>query len=131
MGFSELSNYGCLPGKAGGSPCCTRGFTDSADLSEDSWVAFAYWNLGVMQMAQSVDYLYRSGSLDKTLWESEIQRAAMILTLPGVNQWWHAGGRTQLTPEFVELIECTESRVKLFNWEKGRGFVPFVPPSNS
>jgi hypothetical protein len=24
MGFLELSNYGCLPGKAGGSPSFTR-----------------------------------------------------------------------------------------------------------
>ena len=108
----------------------TRGFADSADLSEDSWVAFAYWNIGVMQMAQAVDYLYKSGSLDRTLWESEIQRAALILALPGVSQWWHAGGRTQFTPEFVELIESTKSEMTPFNWEKGRGFVPFVPPAS-
>ncbi len=108
----------------------TRGFTDSADLSEDSWIAFAYWNNGVMQMAQAVDYLYRSGSLDKSLWESEIQRAALILALPGVSQWWNAGGRTQFTPEFVNLIESTECKMTPFNWEEGRGFIPFVPSSS-
>ena len=34
-------------------------------------------------MAQSVDYLYRSGSLDRELWEAEMNRAAGILTAPG------------------------------------------------
>ena len=104
----------------------TKGFSDSSDLSEGSWVSFAYWNMGVMQMTQAMDYLYREGSLDQALWASEIDRAALILALPGVRQWWDAGGRTQLTPQFVELIESTESTMTPFYWEEGRGFVPLA-----
>ena len=106
----------------------TRGFEDSAQLTEDSWVAFAYWNNGIMQMAQAMNYLYRSGSLDESLWESEMQRAALILALPGVRQWWDAGARTQFTPEFVALIESIETAMTPYGWEDGRGFVPYAAP---
>ena len=52
------------------------GNADSANLSNESFVSFAMWNLGLMQMAQATDYLYRTGSLDRDLWETEINRAA-------------------------------------------------------
>ncbi len=55
------------------------GNADSANLSNESFVAFAMWNLGVMQMAQATDYLYRSGSLDRELWEAEVNRCVLEL----------------------------------------------------
>jgi hypothetical protein len=109
----------------------TRGFTDAADLTEDSWIAFAYWNIGFMQMAQAIDRMYRSGSLEHDLWESEIDRARLILGLPGVRQWWDAGGRTQFTQDFVELMESKETSMTPFDWKEGRGFVQFTPPNES
>ncbi len=95
---------------------------DSTSLSNESFVAFAMWNLGVMQMAQATDYLFRTGSLDRDLWETEINRAAGILAMPGVRQWWDAGGNTQLTPRFVKLLESTQSSVAYWNWDSERGF---------
>jgi hypothetical protein len=109
----------------------TRGFTDSADLSEDSWIAFAYWNIGFMQIAQAIDYMYRSGSLDHSLWASEIDRARLVLGLPGVRQWWDAGGRTQFTSDFVELMEAKNSSMTPFDWKEGKGFVSFSPPDKN
>jgi len=98
------------------------GNIDSANLSEESFISFAMWNMGVMQMAQAVDYLYRSGSLDRNLWEAEINRAAGFLSVPGVRQWWDAGGKTQLTPQFVELMESTQSSIAYWDWDPDRGF---------
>ena len=98
------------------------GNIDSANLSEGSFVSFAMWNMGVMQMVQAVDYLYRSGSLDRNLWEAEINRAAGILSVPGVRQWWDAGGKTQLTPQFAELMESTQSSIAYWDWDADRGF---------
>ena len=98
------------------------GNADSANLSNESFVSFAMWNLGLMQMAQATDYLYRTGSLDRDLWETEINRAAGILAFPGVRQWWDAGGNTQLTPSFVKLLESTESSIAYWNWDSERGF---------
>ena len=124
----QLSMATLNPGRA---EMFTRGFTDSAELSEDSWIAFAYWNVGFMQMAQAMNYLYESGSLDRALWESEVDRARLILALPGVRQWWDAGGRTQFTPDFVELMESEETSMTPFGWREGRGFIPYTPPDRA
>ncbi len=98
------------------------GNADSTNLSNESFISFAMWNLGLMQMAQATDFLYRTGSLDRDLWETEINRAAGILAMPGVHQWWDAGGNTQLTPRFVKLLESTRSNSAYWNWDSERGF---------
>ena len=104
------------------------GVEDSRNLDEDSFISFAMWNMGIMQMAQTTDYLYRQGSIDRALWETEINRAAGILSLPGVRQWWNAGGRTQLSPDFVSLIESVEPDMSTWAWEEGKGFVTYEVP---
>lgn len=98
------------------------GHLNSTNLSNESFIAYAMLNMSVIQMAQSTDYLYRAGSLDKELWEAEMNRAAGILAFPGVRQWWEAGGRTQLTPGFVEFLESIESNIDTWSWDKDRGF---------
>ena len=42
MGLPELSNFGCLPSKAGGSPCCTR-LADSSLAISSRWCPNASW----------------------------------------------------------------------------------------
>ena len=98
------------------------GNVNPTGLSRKSFVAFAMWNMSVMQAAQSTDYLYRSGALDEDLWKAEMSRAAGILSLPGVRQWWEAGGRTQLTGSFVSFLESTQSDIDTWNWDEDRGF---------
>lgn len=105
------------------SAAMEKGAFDSAGLDAESNGAFAMWNLSLMQMAQATDYLYRTGSLDEDLWRKEINRAAGHLGLPGVREWWDAGGRTQLTPKFVALVESTQSDIIRWTWEEGKGFV--------
>ncbi len=106
-----------------GAEAISQGDLDSANLTEESQAAFAMWTMSLMQMVQSTDYLYRTGTLDKNLRDKEIHRAAGHLEYPGVRQWWDAGGKTQLTPEFVELIKSTASNITRWTWEKGKGFV--------
>jgi hypothetical protein len=103
-----------------------RGWMDSRELSDETFIQFAQWILMVMQMAQATDYLYRQGSLDQSLWEAEISRAALALSAPGVRQWWEAGGRTQLTPEFVALVESTTSTATTWGWTAEQGFVSIL-----
>ncbi len=100
------------------------GMSDATNLSADTHAPFSMWHLGYFQQIQATDYLYQTGVLDRDLWEGEIHRAAGHLALPGVHQWWDAGGKTQLNPEFVELIESTQSRITRWTWDKDRGFVP-------
>ena len=99
------------------------GILDSENLTQENFIEFALWNYSLFQLIQATDYLYKTGSLDRDLWESEINRGAVHLELPGVREWWDAGGKTQLTPEFVQLIESTHSTSTRWSWEEGTGFI--------
>jgi hypothetical protein len=98
------------------------GLVDSRNLTEESFLSFMMMHLGMLQMAQSTDYLYRMGSLDSDLWEAEMDRAAGILSMPGVRQMWDAGARKQLTPRFVEFLESRPVTIQGVNWDAQQGF---------
>jgi hypothetical protein len=98
------------------------GLSDSKNLTDESFLAFLMMHLGMLQMAQSTDYLYRRGSLDRELWEAEMDRAAGILATPGVRQMWDAGAKTQLTPRFVEFLESRGPNITMVQWDQERGF---------
>jgi len=104
------------------STIVSRGHADSANLTSETYIAYAMFHISMLQMAQSTHYLYREGSLDRELWELEMDRAAGILSIPGVRQWWDAGGRTQLTPSFVEFLESREPGVTIWYWDDVRGY---------
>ncbi len=104
------------------SDAIAKGMYRPDELSEETFLPFAMWFMSVMQMAQATDYLHRTGSLDRVLADTEIRRVAGILALPGVRQWWDAGAKTQLTPQFVELIESTTPDITVWDWKAGRGF---------
>lgn len=99
-----------------------EGNLDSTNLTSDSVVVFGMMNMALMQMAQSTDYLYRTGALDRELWEAEMNRAAGILAMPGTRQWWDAGAKTQLTPAFVKRLEAMRSTIQYWSWDSQRGF---------
>jgi hypothetical protein len=110
----------------------SAGHQDSTNLTRENYIAYAMFHLSMLQMAQSTHYLYLQGSLDEELWRSEMDRAAGILNLRGVRQWWDAGGRTQLAPGFVEFIEDFEiEKSRRWNWDEDRGFYPdnFIAPN--
>ena len=104
------------------SAIVSRGHPNSANLTSESAIAYAMFHMSMLQMAQSTHYLYLEGSLDRELWQSEMDRAAGILSIPGVRQWWDAGGRTQLTPSFVEFLESRKPGVTIWYWDEGKGF---------
>lgn len=104
------------------SAIVSRGHADSRNLSSDSYIAYAMAHMSMLQMAQSAHYLYLSGALDKELWEAEMNRAAGVITLPGVRQWWDAGGKTQLSPSFVEYLESIDTDDTTWAWDQERGF---------
>jgi len=104
------------------SAIVSQGHPNSANLTSETSTAYAMFHMSMLQMAQSTHYLYLEGSLNKELWESEMGRAAGILSIPGVRQWWDAGGKTQLTPSFVEFLESREPNVTIWYWDEERGF---------
>ena len=106
------------------SESAAKGIYDSRNLEPDSFFMFGLWNHSAFQLIQATDYMYRMGAIDHALWESEISRAAIHLDLPGVRQWWDAGGRTQLAPHFVDLVENYDSKTIRWSWNPEEGFVP-------
>jgi hypothetical protein len=104
------------------SEIVTRGGLDSSNLTSETWGSFGFMYLSLFQMAQSADYLYRAGLLDQELWDAEMNRAAAFLRIAGVRQWWDAGGKTNLTRQFVELLESIQPQITYWSWEAGRGF---------
>ena len=103
------------------------GMADSKNLTEDTELPFAMWHFSYYQQIQATDYLYRTGTVEYALWEVEINRGAIHLQLPGVRQWWDAGGKNQLVPAFVQLIESTEPTGSGWHWEKDTGFLAAEP----
>ncbi len=100
-----------------------KGIADATQLDEDTEIAFGALNHSAFQMWQSIDYLYRMGAVEEGLWRAEISRAAGHLHLnPGVKQWWDAGGRTQLAPAFVELLETTRTDIGIWGWSAIKGY---------
>ena len=106
------------------SESAAKGIYDSKQLDSDSFFMFALWNHSAFQLLQATDYMYRLGAIDHDLWESEMSRAAIHLGLPGVRQWWDAGGRTQLAPAFVDLVENFHSKTIRWSWNADQGFIP-------
>jgi hypothetical protein len=85
------------------------GLADSRSLTEESFLS-------------STDYLYRKGSLDRALWEAEMDRAAGLLSAPGVRQMWDADAKTQLTPQFAQFLESRPPNIKGVSWDPERGY---------
>ncbi len=54
------------------------------------------------------------------MWTSH--STAAILRAPGVNQWWKAVGRYQITTEVAETLESMPPGM-VFAWTKQHGFV--------
>jgi len=106
------------------SETAAKGIYDSKHLDADSFFMFALWNHSFFQVIQATHYMHQLGAIDHALWESEVSRATIHLGLPGVRQWWDAGGRTQLAPDFVDLLENYESTTIRWSWNPEQGFAP-------
>ena len=105
------------------SATLANGIYDSSNLTNETYMRFAMWNYGFVQMAQATDYLHDMDSIEDNLWFAEMNRTSGHLQLPGVQQWWQAGGRTQFPPEFVEKLESIQSNIARWAWEVGKGYV--------
>lgn len=98
------------------------GNMDPTKLTEESAGGYIMLHLAMFQMGQATDYLYRSGSLDRELWDAEMNRLAVILRTPAVSQMWDAGVRSQLAPSFVSLLEARKRSATYVDWDAQQGF---------
>jgi len=81
---------------------------DSRNLNEETWVTFGLFCQSWMNIGQAVNLLYEKRAIDRSIWEIEMRGLAAGFRFPGFRQWWEAGGKTQITPEFAQLIESID-----------------------
>jgi hypothetical protein len=64
------------------------------------------------------------GVVDDELFTVEMRMAARNLQIPGIRQWWNAGGRNQMSPRFTEALEAFDpGKGANWAWTKETGFV--------
>ena len=96
----------------------------SKNLSEETQVAFNLWCFQYFAMIQATHQLFLDDAVDQGVWHRELQRAVGILRTPGVREWWDAGGRSQLSQKFVDLVESTPLDIVGMAWTPEQGFIP-------
>lgn len=101
-----------------------KGATSSKRLSQETQLAFNLWCFQYFTMIQATHQLFLDGVVEHAVWERELQRAVGGLRVPGFREWWDAGGRTQLSPGFVALVESTPLDIVGMSWSAERGFFP-------
>ena len=99
-----------------------KGAVSSKNLTHETQLAFNLWCFQYFSMIQAAHQLSLSGTIDKGVWERELQRAVGALKVPGFREWWDAGGRSQLSPAFAELVESTPLDIRAVDWSSERGF---------
>ena len=61
--------------------------------------------------------------------EELLANCGITVTYETVREWWEAGAETQLTPEFVDLVESRKSRSVRWDWDEERGSYAMDPGS--
>ena len=100
------------------------GAMSSKNLTVETQVAFNLWCFQYFSMIQAAHQLFLADAIDEGIWDRELQRAVGALAVPGFREWWEAGGRTQLSPDFVSLVEATPPEIVGVDWSPERGFFP-------
>jgi hypothetical protein len=97
---------------------------DSKNLSEDSWIPVASWMLNNIRQYQTTFVLHERGMIEDDLFAVEMTMAARNLHIPGIRQWWDAGGKNQMLPRFRQALESMDPGDGAhWAWTKERGFV--------
>jgi hypothetical protein len=97
---------------------------DSRNLSDDSWIPVGSWLLNNLRQYQTTFILHEKGVIDDDLFAVEMRMAARNLSIPGIRQWWDAGGRNQMLPKFAQAVEAFDpGEGAHWAWTKETGFV--------
>ena len=97
---------------------------DSKDLTDATWIQVGCWFLNNFRQYQTTFIMHERGVVDDELFVVEMRMAARNLQIPGIRQWWDAGGRNQMSPKFTEALEAFDPGEDAnFAWTKEMGFV--------
>ena len=82
------------------------GNAGSEDLNEDERVSFSFLSLAYMRIFETLYYQYNNGTLDKKLFDAELQTLKWSFTKerPGALAWW-VNNPISLSAEFRAFID--------------------------
>lgn len=64
------------------------GMSNLDNLSDDERIRFGFMLLAVLHAYETTYYQYRVGTLDEQLFDSIARDMTVVMTYPGVKQWW-------------------------------------------
>ncbi len=97
---------------------------DSRNLSDDNFIQVGAFMLNNFRQYQTTFIMHERGVVDEELFVVEMRMAARNLQIPGIRQWWDAGGRNQMIPRFTKYLEAFDPGEDAnWGWTKETGFV--------
>ena len=107
------------------SPVIATGLGSPASLTHETWMMFGSYCHQFVLRGESTYYLRKQKIIAVSICEKEFDRTAAFLACAGPTQWWSAGGRTQFTDEFVEMIEHRNpGSFRAYGFTPGQGYHP-------
>lgn len=79
------------------------GMQGSAELSEDERTAYGFMMLGYARVFETLFYQNNTGTMEKKLFETELNTLRWAATNPGYREWW-AANPISLSAEYREFI---------------------------
>ncbi|HBS30949.1 MAG TPA: hypothetical protein DEA40_04300 [Parvularcula sp.] len=79
------------------------GMAGSADLSEDETTSFGLLALAYMRVFETLYYQHGNGTMERKLFEAELNTLKWAVTNPGIRAWWSANP-ISLSAEYRDFI---------------------------
>ena len=108
--------------------------TDSRALTDVSAMQIGTFLLNNFRQYQMTYWLHEQDVINRDPFMVEMRMAAKNMEFPRIRQWWDAGGRNQMDPEFSQFIEEIDPGTHTnWAWTEETGYVsiddlPMPPP---
>lgn len=80
------------------------GLAGLENLDEDEAISFGYMALANMRIFETLYYQHKTGTLEKTLFEAELNTLKWAVANPGIRTWWFANP-ISFSAEFRAFVE--------------------------
>ena len=94
-------------------------------ITKESWVTFLLWHHSYFYHLETIWHMHRRVGLDQEILDVEMGRAARLLAMPAVSDYWEAGGKTQVSKSLAAELERAKSEEHHFaivSWDEERGY---------
>jgi hypothetical protein len=79
------------------------GSRDIDELSEEEDICFSFFLLSTFHVFETIFLQNRFGTIDRSIWDSEIGSLRYLVAKPGVTAWWNANPLS-FSSDFREFV---------------------------